>query len=125
MKYSFFLILVTIALSINALPNNMPPPVIPRDCGPPDCQILSNRYHQDALFPHPDPNRYYQCAPYSINAWRPMERYCICGTVFNPKLSRCTFFWSDDWEPICEWQNPPALAACDEETYGHKDKWMV
>jgi hypothetical protein len=107
---SLLLLLTIAAASVCAGPSKMSPPVIPPNCGLPDCSIPSNRYHGDALFPHEDPNRYYQCAPYDLWNWKPMERYCICGTVFNPKLARCTFFWSEDWEPICDWANPPVLA---------------
>lgn len=114
---------------VQSSPSNFPPPVVPDNCGFPDCSILSNRYHEKALFPHPDPERYvwtcwfyllskicrasssrifqnnisvplllnffsitlfkefipndpwclfifryYQCVPYNLNTWLPMER---------------------------------------------------
>ncbi|KAL7025982.1 hypothetical protein ACKWTF_013725 [Chironomus riparius] len=106
---------------IRSFPNKLPEPVVPLNCELPDCTILSNRYHGNALFPHPNPEMYYQCVPYDVNNWYPMERYCICGTVFNPKLARCSFWWGEDWEPICDWEMPPSFTPCDEP---HKDKWV-
>ncbi|KAG5671054.1 hypothetical protein PVAND_001272 [Polypedilum vanderplanki] len=105
------IIAVTLAQSCN---NCGPPqdPVSP--CGVPDCSLPEN--HQNhALFPHPDPNFYYQCYPHNIaQGWQPIVRQCACGTVFNPHIHprRCTFWWESTWFPICNWQSPPVLAPC-------------
>lgn len=58
-------------------PDNCPPPTPPlTPCGAPDCSILSNRYRIDALFPHPDPNYYWQCAPLNATHWAAAQRQC-------------------------------------------------
>ncbi|KAG5671044.1 hypothetical protein PVAND_001262 [Polypedilum vanderplanki] len=96
--------------------SNCPPPQDPDiPCGPPDCRLPEN-HQNEALFPHPDPNFYYQCYPHSIaQGWIPIVRQCACGTVFNPHIfpRRCTFWWENTWYPICDWQSPPELAPCD------------
>lgn len=94
------IILAALVACTQCEPSDYPDPVYPHDCGIPDCSISSNRYHENALFAHPDPNRYYQCAPYGIYEWRAMERWCICSTVFNPGQSRCTFWWERGWQPV-------------------------
>ncbi|KAG5671045.1 hypothetical protein PVAND_001263 [Polypedilum vanderplanki] len=119
MNYSAVILIVSCLAAItfaNCPNNNCPPPTFPQTpCGVPDCSILSNRYRDDALFPHPDPNYYWQCAPLNATHWAALARPCACGTVFNPNTNppRCTFWFSDNWSPICTWQNPPNVVECD------------
>lgn len=98
-------------------PGNCPPPVDPPNCGAPDCSIPTNRYHQNALFPHPDPNYFWQCAPTAVGVWEPLARPCACGSVFNVNENprRCTFWFDRSWSvpPGCTWPVPPILRPCD------------
>jgi len=88
-----------------------PDPVFPPDCGEPDCSLPQN--HQNhALFPHPDPNYFWQCMPWNASVgWVAMPRPCACGTVFNPNVvpPRCTFWFERTWQVQCNWIRPPIL----------------
>ncbi|KAL7012736.1 hypothetical protein ACKWTF_015010 [Chironomus riparius] len=112
------IILSLFAVSAHAQTDNCPdcgPPVIPPNCAQPDCSIPANQQNR-ALFPHPDPNYFWQCAPGTVvGTWAAMARPCACGTVFNPNVSppRCTFWFERSWQPICGWARPPVLRACD------------
>jgi hypothetical protein len=95
---------------------NCPIPPDPDNCGPPDCNDPEKIRLPHALYPHPDPNYYWQCAPNQEGrGWIAIARPCACGTVFNPFVypRRCTFYFDDNWQPICNWQNPPTLRRCD------------
>ena len=87
------------------------PPVNPPPCLAPDCSIPANQQNI-ALFPHPDPNYFWQCAPgNTVGTWTAIARPCACGTVFNPFVypPRCTFWFERSWTPICGWARPPVL----------------
>lgn len=109
-----FLSLLAVALAQwNCPPSGCPAPQRPPNCGIPDCSILSNRYHENALFPHRDATKYWQCAPLNATHWAALERDCACTTVFNPFITngppRCTFWWEANWraDPACGWVSPP------------------
>jgi hypothetical protein len=92
------------------------PPTFPNTpCGVPDCSLKGNRHSDLALFAHPDPNFYWQCAPLNATHWAALARPCACGTVFNPNTNppRCTFWYEDNWPQMCQWTRPPTVKACD------------
>ncbi|KAG5671050.1 hypothetical protein PVAND_001268 [Polypedilum vanderplanki] len=109
------LFVLSCIIAVTLACTNCGPPQDPdTPCSPPDCRLPQN-HQNDALFPHPDPNFYWQCYPHSIQlGWQPIARPCACGTVFNPHIypRRCSFWWESTWYPICDWQSPPELAPC-------------
>ncbi|CAG9810941.1 unnamed protein product [Chironomus riparius] len=112
-----FIALALLAVSTHAQTDcpDCGPPVIPPNCAQPDCSIPANQQNR-ALFPHPDPNLYWQCTPGTvIGTWAAMARPCACGTHFNPNVSppRCTFWFERSWQPICGWARPPYMRPCE------------
>lgn len=70
-------------------PTNCPPAMIPpitSVCGSPDCSDVTNR---PFLFPHINPNKYYQCRPRNAYSWEAIERDCGCETYFSYSDQRC------------------------------------
>ncbi|CAG9810942.1 unnamed protein product [Chironomus riparius] len=113
-----FIALALFAVSTHAQTVDCPdcgPPIVPPNCEQPECWHPQNQQNH-ALFPHTDPNFYWQCAPQGVPAvWAPMARPCACGTHFNPNVfpPRCTFWFERSWQPICGWTRPPPMRPCE------------
>lgn len=90
-----------------------PPAVQPplnRVCGTPDCSKSSDR---SFLFPHVNPNKYFQCRPRStMGDWEAIERNCGCETYFDYSKQRCVHPF--EWESQCysTASPPPSPVAC-------------
>lgn len=90
-----------------------PPAVQPplnRVCGSPDCTKPSDR---SFLFPHVNPNKYFQCRPKSaVGDWEALERSCGCETYFDYNEQRCVhpFEWANQCYGTAS--PPPAPVAC-------------
>lgn len=84
-----------------------PKPPADRTCQRPVCTNGTNRQF---VFPSPDPNFYYQCAPV-LNAngsygWEVLERACGCMTLFNYARQACVH--PHEWTSDCNaTPNPP------------------
>ncbi|CRK87574.1 CLUMA_CG001371, isoform A [Clunio marinus] len=77
-------------------------------CAPPNCDFVNRAL----LFPHNDPNLFYQCAPGPMGTWIPFELRCQCLTLFYTARQRCDF--PEDWTPQCIGHDPGSIPTpCD------------
>lgn len=96
--------------------SNCPPliqPTLNRLCSAPNCSNTDNR---PFIFPHKDPNKFYQCRPINtFNAWEAIERHCGCETYFNYQEQRCVHPY--EWVNLCSGTpiNPPSPVPCMRE----------
>lgn len=88
-------------------------PPISRVCTIPDCSRTTNR---PFIFPHNDPNKYYQCRPKNaMGEWESIVRDCGCETYFSYEEQRCVHPF--EWFNQCSGTSnvPPAPIACPRE----------
>lgn len=75
-------------------PSNLDLPV----CSIPSCETLEQR---ETLWPHCNPQVYWQCAPSAGHSWAAIERPCALeDTRFSFDLQVCV--WPANWTQVCE-----------------------
>ena len=85
-------------------PGEKPPP-------PTTCGVICDSTNRHWLWPHQDPNNFWQCQRKADGGWMAIERQCACGTLFDYGRQYCVH--PIEWNPQCAGHNNnPILAEC-------------
>lgn len=76
----------SVPIESTTLPPSTTTELPPSDCEPPVCKA-----NETTLYPHPDPTKYYQCAPSTGCEWAPVVRQCPQPLYFGFKQQVCVW----------------------------------